>query len=274
MAKGSLTAPLWRAALALALVAGPAAHAGQPCEERPPEPEQAAKALQMADLTLGALRDLPDEVVLIARVGQDLSKYQLHYSHMAFAVKQGEGWSVVHKLNQCGTDQSKVFEQGLLEFFSDNPFKYEAGVWRLEPQVQARLKKALVGKKSLDFHEARYSMLAYPFSAQYQNSNGWVLEVLSYGLAPEDEANTRKSSQTWLQSNGYRPTELQLGTLTRLGARVTKANVAFDDHPGELRWAGRIQTVTVESVIAFLRTLPNGCLDKGCPVTALKPKAN
>jgi hypothetical protein len=55
--------------------------------------------------------------------------------------------------------------------------------------------------------------------------------------------------------------------MTRLGARVTKANVAFDDHPPELRWSGKIQTVTVDSIVTWLRTLPNGCQAMGCPET-------
>ncbi len=253
-------------ALAMALSLPEGARAGQACEDATPSAEATARALAAADKTLSQLEQLSDEVVLIARVGQDLSKYGLHYSHMAFAVKDAGSWGIVHKLNQCGTDQSKLFEQGLLEFFSDNPFKYEAGIWRLEPAVQARLKKALQGKKSLDYHEPRYSMLAYPFSTQYQNSNGWLLEVLAYGLAPDDEANTRRSAQAWLKAAGYVPSRLEVGAMTRLGARIAKANVAFDDHPGELRWAGKIDTVTVDSVIAFLRQLPNGCQEKGCQV--------
>lgn len=251
-------------ALTLALCTGAAAQAGQGCIPGQPDPDKVARALGLAETTLSTLQTLPDDVVLIARVGQDLSKYHLHYSHMGFAVRQGDRWSVVHKLNACGTDQSQVFDQGLLEFFADDVFKYEAGIWRLEPEVQARLKQALLGKKSLDYHEPRYSMLAYPFNPRYQNSNGWLLEVLAYGLAPQDEANTRKSAQAWLQTAGYRPSELSIGAFTRLGARVTKANIAFDDHPSELRWSGRIQTVTVDSVIDFLRTQPNGCQAKGC----------
>ncbi|XLM22221.1 DUF2145 domain-containing protein, partial [Chromobacterium piscinae] len=32
------------------------------------------------------------------------------------------------------------------------------------------------------------------------------------------------------------------------GGRMFKANVAFDDHPNELRFADRIQTVSVDSI--------------------------
>ncbi len=44
-----------------------------------------------------------------------------------------------------------------------------------------------------------------------------------------------------------------LGTFTRLGARMTAANVAFDDHPNEKRFSDRIETVTVDSVFTWLR---------------------
>jgi hypothetical protein len=46
---------------------------------------------------------------------------------------------------------------------------------------------------------------------------------------------------------------LKLGPLTRLGGRVTAANVAFDDHPNEKRFSDRIETVTVDSVFEWLR---------------------
>ena len=41
-------------------------------------------------------------------------------------------------------------------------------------------------------------------------------------------------------------------TLTRLGARISAANVAFDDHPNEKRFADRIETVTVDSVFSWM----------------------
>ena len=40
--------------------------------------------------------------------------------------------------------------------------------------------------------------------------------------------------------------------MTRLGARVTAANVAFDDHPNDKRFSDRIETVTVDSVFGWL----------------------
>lgn len=41
--------------------------------------------------------------------------------------------------------------------------------------------------------------------------------------------------------------------MTRLGARIGTANIAFDDHPNAKRFADRIETVTVDSVFDWLQ---------------------
>ncbi len=55
-----------------------------------------------------------------------------------------------------------------------------------------------------------------------------------------------------MKLQAYEPTVLRLGAVTRLGARATAANIAFDDHPSEKRFADRIETVTVDSVFRWL----------------------
>jgi hypothetical protein len=66
-----------------------------------------------------------------------------------------------------------------------------------------------------------------------------------------------------LMGSGYRPSTLAIGPLTRLGGRVSAANVAFDDHPPEKRFTDRIETVTVDSVFDWLQRSGLG----GKPVT-------
>ncbi len=64
---------------------------------------------------------------------------------------------------------------------------------------------------------------------------------------------SREQAQQWLQRDGYRPITLEISALTRLGARMFRANVAFDDQPFDRRMAGQIDTVTVASVQNYLR---------------------
>lgn len=71
-------------------------------------------------------------------------------------------------------------------------------------------------------------------------------------MAAESGVGTREQAQAWLRFKGYQPTTLKLGAFTRLGARAGTANVAFDDHPNEKRFADRIETVTVDSVFEWL----------------------
>ncbi|HWH82293.1 MAG TPA: DUF2145 domain-containing protein, partial [Burkholderiaceae bacterium] len=96
-----------------------------------------------------------------------------------------------------------------------------------------------------------YSMVAYPWAQTYQQSNQWAIETLA--MTQEPAAQTRERAQAWLRLQDYRPTTLHLGPLQRLGARLTAANVAFDDHPDAKRFSDRIETVTVDSVFQWMR---------------------
>jgi len=115
------------AALLLCAAALPA-HAGRPCEEKPQTTRQVEQGLALAQATAKQLDDSGARVVLLARAGQDLSKYGLQWSHLGFAYKdeQAGAWRVMHKLNHCGSDHAALYRQGLGEFFLDNPHRYEA----------------------------------------------------------------------------------------------------------------------------------------------------
>ncbi len=227
------------------------AHAGRPCEVKPLTVGAVQKGLALAEQTVKRLNDTGAKVVVLARAGQDLSQYGLRYSHLGLAYRDGGTWRVVHKLNQCGTDRSALYRQGIGDFFMDAPFEYEAGAVVLSPQLQDRLWPMLQdGQVLRTLHTRAYSMVAYAWAQQYQQSNQWAIETLA--LAMEPQASRRDQAQAWLRFKGYEPTELHLSTLSRLGARLTSANVSFDDHPAQLRFSGRIRTVTVDSVFAWL----------------------
>jgi hypothetical protein len=240
----------WAAACVLATFTT-LAHAGRPCEPKPPEARNIERAMVLAEHTARALDATGAQVVVLARSGQDLSEYGLRYSHLGLAYRDGDRWRVAHKLNQCGTAHAAVYRQGLGEFFLDDLHEYQASVVVLRPDVQARLLPALVDNQRLaQLHTARYNMVAYPWAQRYQQSNQWALETLAMAMDPA--ASTRERAQAWLQLQGYQPTTLRLSPFKRLGARVTAANVAFDDHPDEKRFRDRIETVTVDSVFTWL----------------------
>ncbi|SFE15692.1 DUF2145 domain-containing protein [Paracidovorax konjaci] len=251
----------WRFALcalawAAALAAG-TAHAGRSCEARRPTPQGIERGMALAERTARALeaehRRSGARVVLLARAGQDLSKYGVHYSHLGWAYRTPEGpWRVAHKLNECGTAVGSLYLQGLGEFFMDDLWRYEA-VWLVPaPEVQARLADVLADRsRTVALHQRAYSMVSYAWGTRYQQSNQWALETLALAMEPAT-VRTRSQAQAWLRFKGYEPAVLRIGPLTRLGGRVTAANVAFDDHPDRDRFADRIATVTVDSVLAWM----------------------
>ena len=243
-------------ALALSLLAS-AAEAGRPCDERAPLVDAVERGMALAQATRQRLDASGARVVLLARAGQDLRQYGLNWSHFGFAYLADDGqgatvWRIVHELNHCGTADSALYRQGLGEFFLDNPYRYEAAFVVPSVEVQQRLLSILVDKSAVArLHNPHYSVVAYAWAEQYQQSNQWAIETLA--MAMEPAATSRHRAQAWLQLRDYRPTTLHLGPLTRLGARISRANVAFDDHPNEKRFSDRIETVTVDSVFEWLQ---------------------
>jgi hypothetical protein len=248
------------AALALAGLAAPAL-AGQNCEARRPTLDSIHRDLALAASVARQLDDMVQRdgarVAFIARAGQDLSRYGLRYSHLGIAYRDdaaldGRGaWRVVHKLNECGSSRSTLHRQGLAEFFGDGLYLHEAGVVALKPAIATRIIGQLKDDSLLaSLHEPRYNMLAYPWSGPYQQSNQWAIETLA--MLVEPSVASRATARDWLRQQDYRPTTLQIDPLQRLGARVATAHIAFDDHPFGRRMGGQIDTITVDSVFAWM----------------------
>ena len=214
-----------------------------------------------------ALESSGAKVVVLARAGQDRTKYGVRYSHLGFAYRETSPdgvsgvWRVVHKLNHCGTADSAVYRQGLGEFFLDDLWRFDAAWIVPTREVQDRLLVLLQQQdRAIRLHSKPYSIVSYAWGQRYQQSNQWAIETLAAAMEPQ--IATRDKAQAWLRFKGYEPTTLRIGPLQRLGGRMTSANVAFDDHPSELRFSDRIETVTVDSVFAWLQRAHLG----GAPV--------
>jgi len=248
----------WAAAVLAYALFTPLAYAGRSCEAaKPPPAKTIEQGMALAERTLKALNaenaQNGTQVVVLARAGQNLDKYSLRYSHLGFAYKAADGrWLIAHKLNTCGTAQASLYRQGLGEFFMDDLYRYEAAWVVPTPEVQAKLYPLLQSNpRTSALHTKPYNMLSYPWASKYQQSNQWAIETLASAM--EDNIQNRTQAQAWLQFKGYEPTTLTIRALTRLGGRLTAANIAFDDHPNEKRFADRIETVTVDSVFRWLQ---------------------
>lgn len=213
--------------------------------------------MHLALRTREALDASGAQVALVGRVGRDMSKQGLRYSHMAIAQRDHPKgrWFLTHMLNECGTGESTLYDEGLGNFFLDDVFAFEAIVVTPTPELQARLLALMATPLPLSLHQKSYSLIAHPFSTRHQNSNQWVLEQIAAALAPPAAVTGRADAQQLLRQRAYEPSKIRIAPFERIGARLFAANVHFNDHSHDEMQAGRYQTVTVESVIRFVEQM-------------------
>ncbi|ALQ96986.1 hypothetical protein B398_06115 [Xylella fastidiosa 32] len=244
--------------LLLSLVVTAATAATPVCQSHYPSPAATEAMLTMADRTAQQLDALPGtQVAIIARSGQNLSRYGLRHSHVAFVVREADGqWRVRHLLNHCKSRASELYREGLANFIGETAQTGDLRLGVLAPSLQQRLYPLLTTQNGLmqRLHEPRYSAVAYPFTTGYQNSNQWVLEIIAAALAAADGPmpDNRNKVQAWLRKVHYKPSSLHLSLGQRFGARFTVTNATTTDHPWGERISGNYSVVTVESIFDFL----------------------
>jgi hypothetical protein len=238
--------------LVCCLFMAPYSFAGTSCDPKPMTPALIATATDKALALRAYLNKVNPTVAIVARVGADLSKYGLHYTHAAFVIRRpGDNeWSVLHLLNTCGTTTSRIYEQGLANFFLDDLFSMDTEVIVPIPKLQKKLALVLASNKVTSFHDKNYSKIAYPFSTEYQQSNQWVLELLvSAMFAAED----RETAQKYLEATDFKPTYIPISALSKFGANITEASVSFNDHPDSEATSGKYSVVTVDAIVNYMK---------------------
>ncbi|TWT02675.1 DUF2145 domain-containing protein [Reyranella sp. CPCC 100927] len=220
--------------------------------------DKVASAAAAAKRLERALDKTGVEVAIIARVGSDLSRHGISWTHAGIAWRDDPAgrWQVVHVLNDCGP-ASCLYRQGLMNFFLDEPLHYNALVLVPSPAVRAGLAVRLATGAACDLHQPRYSMLAYPFATSYQNSNQFVLENLALAQIGAMDGD-RETAIDHLQQTRFQPHVVRFSGLERIGGSF-KANVRFDDHPRADGHNNRYSVVTVHAVERWLAA--NGALD-------------
>lgn len=245
----------WPALLcALLFLLSAPASAGTSCEQGELQPTALRDGMAMAMRTLQVLEQSDAQTAIVGRIGSDLSEHGLRYSHAGIVVRDHPKgrWIFVHELNQCATDRSDIFDEGLANFFLDAPFLLEAYVIVPDEALQRRIRDVLSGRLVRTLHNPTYSMIAHPDSDRYQNSNQWVLNVLAAAMANDGEVVTWQQAQRYLREHGYQADRIHISAMKRLGAKMFSANVMFDDHSTEERFAKSYLVATVRSISRFL----------------------
>jgi hypothetical protein len=245
--------------LAAALAAAHPALAGQECREQSLAQTSVRSGLELAYRVQGELQRQNARAAIVGRIGRDLSEYGLRYSHVGLAIwdERRNAYTMVHLLNACGRADSDLYDEGLGNFFLDDLFRFEAVILVPSPPLQQKLIDAVAAGWARQLHQPAYSLIAYPYSDKYQNSNQWLLELLAAAEQGQDHPS-RIAEHRWLEHAGYRPAVVDLPPLKRLGARLFAVNTRFDDHSMQEWSSSRYQIVSAESVLDFTVKVDSG----------------
>ncbi len=241
--------------IGIAMLGSPlATRAGTACDAIAITPIKIAAAAATAHIVVAALDERNAPVALVSRVGRDLSKHGLVYSHAGFAVRDHPDgrWTVVHLLNDCSSDGSGLYAQGLANFFADDLVNQDARITWLQPGMAERLSKRMLALPRDALYTSRYNLIARPGSREYQNSTGWILEHLAAALPPQLRVTDRSEAYRIANGDGFRPDTIRIPYTKRIAGGLFSAHVAFTDHPVGTRLKGEYPVVTVRSILRWL----------------------
>jgi len=252
---GALIALMLVALAALLLGVPRPAHAGTDCGMQTMAPTRIADAAATALTVAMALDETNAPVAMVSRVGTDLSKHGLRYSHAGFALRDHPDgrWTVVHLLNDCSSDGSGLYAQGLVNFFADDLVNQDARITWLEPDIAERLAARLLALPGDTLYTPRYNLIARPDSMRYQNSTSWVLEHIAAGIPPKADIRTRAAAYRQALAHGFEPGRIRIPYAKRIMGGLFATNLVFTDHPVATRLGGDYPVATVRSILEWLQ---------------------
>lgn len=237
-------------------IGGAAAQSLTGCQMAPATVRQLNAAAAISTRLREHLENSGAELAIIARVGSDQSDRGLKYTHAGLVWRNHPKgpWTVVQELNECGTSQSDIFDQGLMQFFLDDPFTYDVQIIVPTADLQRSLVATLANGDARRVHEPKYSVISYPRSTLYQNSNEWVLEVIAMaqGRLRKQTVLNRADAQRLHAALGYRGSRVEVGFFEQLFGSLFKPNVSFGDHPPRAFSNGSFEFVSVRSIREYL----------------------
>ena len=253
-------------------------------EQKQPDYDVISHAQNAYDSSFSLLEYLKTHVqrsAIVARAGSDLSKEKFDspqkYTHAGIAWKSSEDglWRFQHILNVCAGPTSTLFVQNLVKFFDDGPHFYDFQIGIPSPQLQEEIADVLESNLANTLHNPRYSNIAHPFKNQYQNSNGWVLNIIA---SAQSGLKNISDIQSYLQKKGYIPSQVRVGWL-RGKLSIFTANATTRDHTRKEKRKRWYKFVSAKSVFNYLDQTDHSvvinevCHQEGCNIPFSKLNA-
>lgn len=252
---------------------------GTGCKDISFGPQGYTKAAQLGDKVLSYLETMHEQndatVALLGRIGSDspkerfqrkVSQYWRHtHAGLAYRNHKEGKWQIVHLLNNCGKESS-IYSESMMKFFLDDPYEYRAVVAIPSKGIQKALEAIIVERDMALalFNDSIYSSVSYPFNTLRQNSNEYILDTLVTALAYSKGIKnifTREQAKSYLLENQLAELvdteQVKVKGLESLGMALGfgPKNASLDDHPKKSRRSGKIDMVSVGTLISFLKNM-------------------
>ncbi|MCR9212366.1 MAG: DUF2145 domain-containing protein [Proteobacteria bacterium] len=240
------------------------ANSNAQCNQQLVDTELFAVASENSVKLLNKLNDSKGDLAIISRVGSDISSKGLKYTHAGIVWRDtvSSKWQISHVLNDCEADTAKFYQHGLLDFFLTDLFSNDILVTVPVPELQAGLIDLLAKEDAMKVFSPKYSMIAYPWQTEIQNSNQWILEVIAMaqGSLEGQKIRSRVEAQEYLKEKSFQGSVIRVWFFESLFGALFKENVSFSDHTEEERAAGKYEFVSVKSLVNYLSQ--TGVLEK------------
>lgn len=198
-------------------------------------------------------------VAVLARVGRPRNQLPpgFGYTHVALAVysqittsdgRQVPGYAIYNLYQRDKEPNTSDLVQDFpVDFFSGVQV-LEAGVVVPSPELQRRLLDVIASPTYRDLHNPRYSLIANPYTLQYQNCTEHTLDIIFAAIYQTNEIKQiKKNEETYFEAQpvNVSPFKLMLGS-------VFSAEIATSDHPQSP------VTATFETISKFLEKYDKG----------------
>jgi hypothetical protein len=192
-------------------------------------------------------------VAIIARVGRDRDSLPtgISFTHTAFAVysqittadKRVVPGYAIYNLYQ------RDKEPNISDLVVDYPVDFFAGVELLEagiiiptPELQERLLKVITSDTYKQLHNPHYSVIANPFTLEYQNCTEHTLDVITAAIYQTSDIKVIKADEKAY----FTPLKLDINPIKLLLGSMFVSDVSLSDHPDSP------ETATFTTIDGFL----------------------
>ncbi|WP_300463828.1 DUF2145 domain-containing protein [Desulfobacula sp.] len=200
------------------------------------EPEVIIKFAKKVEKTLA---QKGARIAIIARVGQSRENLPegINFTHAAFIVYSqittNDGRKIpgyaIYNLYQ------RAKEPNVSDLIQDYPVDFFAGVKTLEagliiptPLLQKRLLEVLASPTYKELHNPNYSVLANPFTLDFQNCTEHTLDLIIAAIYQTNDIKIIKANEKAY----FKPQAVNVNPLKLLIGSMFSADVTTSDHPG------------------------------------------